>query len=170
MLPKGSQRSAVGWNGIIVEMTHQPELAAENSDGSPKTTIAGSLLLSNGTYLTFGVNTMNPTTCAQKYSYAVSAVVYVTYVVAVPFGANVGTHDAVVVDEFEKGPSQSQDHVERYFYVSGLGRVREGSATYDTNTGYYDLNRNNFVRNMIEPNTISIPTDQCPQGSTTPLT
>ena len=148
----------------------QTELASENSDGSPMQPIQGAVSPSNGQYLQFGVNTMDYSSCAQTYSATVSALVYGVYVSGVQFGGNVGTHDAVVIDEYELGPTASQNHVERYFYVQGLGRVREASATYDINDGLYDASPHfNSVRNMIENNTITIPPEECPQGSTTPL-
>jgi hypothetical protein len=82
--------------------------------------------------------------------------------------------DAVVIDEYELGPTTSQNHMERYFYVHGYGRVREGSSGYDTANGLYDLGveghaRDNEVRSVLLPRDYSkIPNSptECPQGST----
>jgi len=142
----------------------QAELAAENTDGSPKGPIQGSISFTNGQYVPFGVHQMNPSGCAQTGTGPVQALVRAVYVSGVQFGGNVGTRDAVVIEEYELGATYG-NHMERYFYVHGLGRVREGSAVYDTSTGVYDLSRNNSVRNTLRTNTISIPAPQCPRGS-----
>lgn len=150
------------------------ELTAENSDGTPRAVVPGAVDFSNHQDNLFGVVSMDPTTCAQQYEGQVGVHDWVTYVQQVPFGGNVGTQDALVIDEIElayNGTTRvpSGDHIERYFYVKGLGRVREASSGFDTNTGYYDEPLGgNSVRNIITANTISNPQVLCPQG-TAPL-
>jgi hypothetical protein len=151
----------------------QTELASENSDGSPMRPIQGAVSPSNGQYLQFGINYLDTSTCAQTYFAAQNAFVYGVYVTGVQFGGNVGTQDAMVIDEYETAGGSTpgiDSHVERYFYVRGLGRVREAAAWYDPNDGLYDAGSHfNSVRNMIASNTVTIPPAQCSQGSTTSL-
>jgi hypothetical protein len=153
--------------------------AAENADGSPSGHIfqARSPEGSNntpGTYVPFANNTFTNAGCSQSlggWTYAETEAVYAT---AVNFGGTVGVQDAVVIDEYELGPTTSQNHMERYFYVHGYGRVREGSSGYDTANGLYDLGveghaRDNEVRSVLLPRDYSkIPNSptECPQGST----
>lgn len=155
----------------------QTELASENQDGSPKAPIAGSML----TTPTYGINQPHPNyepftvnnmtaQCVQSTAFTTYNQTRVVYVTGVPFGGNVGTQDAIVIDGFAIGPP---DHVERYFYVKGLGRVREGTAYYDSATGYYDQQqRQNILHNVLQPLSsayININGGGCPQGSSLPL-
>ena len=135
--------------------------AASNSNGGPMTAITGSLNVANGQ---LGNAYMDQTTCAQSYYGSAPYNVNVAYVRSFPFGGNVGTQDMLVVDEFESGPTQSQNHMERYYYVHGYGRVAEGSATYDTSTGVYDINSGYNNRPYLSTNTIPINASMCPQG------
>jgi len=146
------------------------ELSAENADGTPKFPIPGAISQTNGIYTQFGVHSMNMQTCAQTLEYEESHLVYATYVSGVQFGGDVGTQDAVVIDEYELGSTASQNHVERYFYVHGYGRVREASSKYDVNTGYFDLPESgNSIRNTISAEDVAPYGNSCPQGSYLPM-
>ena len=146
----------------------------ENSNGSPKGIITGSFSPQHGQYTPFANNYMNGG-CLQSggnWTYAFTEVIYAT---AIDFKGDIGVKDAVIVDEYEMGPPA---HVERYFYVHGYGRVREGSANFDSNTLAYDMpvpgqsSTDNENRNHLLPRDFSkIPNSptQCPQGGTDSL-
>ena len=148
----------------------QIELNGENSDGSPKFPLQYSTGYNNGQAYQFGVVSMDPATCAQTYEGAITAGLYWTYVQGIPFGGDIGTQDAVVIEEVEAGATASQNHMERYFYVKNVGIVREGSSYYDPSTGYYDRPLGgNSVRNVYSSSNITPHPVQCPQGTVTSL-
>ncbi len=157
----------------------QTELASENSDGSPKAPIAASMVttytvgIDNPYYNAqpFGVESMSGQ-CSQSLENNQYSETLIVYVKGVPFGGNIGTQDAIMID----GLGFPRNHIERFFYVQGLGRVREGTASWDSNTGYYDLSqpvqRQNIYHNMVEQlssSTITLQGVMCPQGSAIPL-
>ncbi len=147
----------------------QDALSAENSDGSPNHAIAGASLLTGPQPVTFGIYHMDPSSCQQTYEGNDQHTVYAVFVQDVNFGGDLGVKDAVAIDEYEAGPTPSQDHVERYYYVAGYGRVREGSASYNPTSGRYDVPLGgNSVRNLVRPSAIAQPQTFCPQG-TAPL-
>jgi hypothetical protein len=149
---------------------------ASNSDKSPSGPIAGSMIYtpdpSNGNYWNFGINTMTASGCVQTYYATDPSQGRTVYVKAVPFGGNVGTQDAIVDDGYS-GHSTAKDHVERSFYVLGLGLVRFGVAYYDPSDGLYDNSPHyNQIWNdeqKLDPNDFNIEPAQCPQGSAVPL-
>jgi len=141
------------------------ELGAENSNGTPKTHIQGAVNFQSGNYEYFGVQKMNLSTCTQSYLGNVGVLIEVIFVKAVEFGGSIGIMDALVVDEYELGASAAENHVERYFYVHGYGRVREASSYYNPDDGLYDKPLSgNSVRNSIQNVTLASPLE-CPQGS-----
>jgi hypothetical protein len=140
------------------------EVAAENPIQTPRQVISGAILLSSGTFETNGMSSL---TCAQAAQYPVPHQVYGVIVDGVAFGGTIGTQNALVIDDYQTAVPPAVNHVERYFYVNGYGRVREGSSYYDSATGLYDTPyAPNSNRNTLEPNTIPIPAVQCPQGGT----
>ena len=146
----------------------QDDVNASNADGTPRVLIAGSKDITG--QQTFGVNSMDITTCKQNYLGLVGNDVSAVYVQAIPFGGNVGTKDAVVIQEVEtayvNGVENSYpDHIERYYYVNGFGRVREATAVYNKATGQFTISQgNNAVRNTLG-SPFSTPPNYCPQGS-----
>jgi len=151
--------------------------AAENLGGSPSGHIIGARSPEGppGTYTPFANNTLtNGAGCSQSLGGWTWAQTEAVYAVGVDFGGDVGIKNAVVIDEYELGPTTSQNHMERYFYVHGYGRVREGSSGFNTASGLYDLGveghaRDNEVRSfLLTRNYNKIPDSptQCPQGST----
>jgi hypothetical protein len=160
-------------------VSYATELATENpEDGSPNHAIPGALVITPNTasdpvnFYTFADVTLNPTgNCAQSLYGNDPFQTQVVYVQQIPFGGTVGTQDALVTDGFAQG---APNHVERYFYVKGMGRVREskafgGSGTsgyvYGTVDGYTS---SNTLHNLLEPlssSYININTGGCPQGS-----
>jgi len=152
----------------------QTELASENPDGSPAAPIAGSIITTQTVgyspyknYQPFGVNSMNGQ-CAQSLEFDTYNQTRIVYVTSVPFGGTIGTQDAIVIDGFGIGPP---NHIERYFYVKGLGRVREATA-FQGSDGKYNHQTQNIYHNVEEPlssKTININGGGCPQGSAVPL-
>lgn len=152
------------------------EQQAENAAGSaagagtPKTTIVGEVA-ANGWQTFEWINMDN--SCNQTPAGPVSNLVSFVYVTGIYFGGDMAStdpHDALVIDEQERNGS-NPDHIERYFYVNGWGRVREASAHYDANTGNFDLfesgnsARNTYAKNITNPPAISPAPNYCPQGS-----
>jgi len=158
---------------------------ASNSDGSPKQVIAGAFLVtklvSENNYWAFATQQMSAS-CAQHSPYGGSfkTRVFIVYAKNVPFGGTpslggIGTLDAVVIDAYSPGYGSSPAHVERTFYVSGLGSVMEGTAEYDNATKVYDLDTKNIDHSDETPLLSSVinyndnPEPKCPQGSYLPL-
>ena len=150
------------------EASAQDDINASNSDGTPKTLIAGSIDFTG--QQVFDVHQMDATTCAQTYLGPVGNDVSAVYVKAIPFGGNVGTQDALVIQEVEtafvNGSENSYpDHIERYYYVHGYGRVREATANYSQATGEFTVTQgNNPVRNTLSPASTNYP-NYCPQDT-----
>lgn len=152
------------------------ELASENTDafgqpsGSPKTTIPGAVAF-NGWQEFDWVNM--DSSGHQTWVGPVWNFVTAVYVQGVQFGGDIGTRDALVIDEQEGTPAPN--HIERFFYVNGWGRVREAVSYWDTNTNQYDQgpfinsNRNTLASTLqgrgITPPAINPPPNCCPQGS-----
>jgi len=91
-----------------------------------------------------------------------------SYVTGVPFGGNVGTRDALVLEGFSYANPST---LERYYYVSGLGRVRENNAQR-TSGGQtpYNQKGQNLDRNQEKAVNSSVIYANgnhggCPQGS-----
>jgi hypothetical protein len=165
----------VPWNiNALPVVTTQAIDAATDSNGSPSGQIAGTLLITSdgqdGNYYPFGQMNMTHS-CVQSpgYSGPLLTKVRVAYVRAFDFGGNVGKNDAIVIDTFAQGPP---NHAERYFYVSGLGRVREETSTQNSQ-GVWGAPEQNIVWNNLKTaNTKYVSLDQtaeCPQGSYLPL-
>ena len=147
--------------------TAQDAIDSENPDGSPRTPIPGyTQFYNNNQALNFGVYLLDANTCSQSFAGSVSHNVIGVLVSQVNFGGDIGIRDALAIDEYEAG---DPGHMERFYYVAGLGRVRDGAAYYDSVTGVYDQGpSNNSVRNLIRQSTISQPASPCAQG-TAPL-
>lgn len=146
--------------------------------GSPTKPIAGELVVLGGSYsgnyAQFEVNDMDPNTCEQTHEpnpYGTfEGVVYVTNV---PFGGNMGTQDAVVVDTWSDGGT----HAERYFNVPLWGNVRASILSPNPTTGivekYTNLFHNWESRDLTilpfdptdKSTDLSTRDDICPQGS-----
>ena len=157
------------------------ELATENPDGSPARGIPGALITTpyaggignpNPTnYWNIGVNTMSAT-CAQSHQENTYSQGQVVYVQQFNFGGSIGVQDAIVTDGFSY--ANNPDSIERYYYVSGYGLVREavswaasGSSKYDNASGH---TATNIYHNYLLPldKTLfnsTLLTTSCPQGS-----
>ena len=150
--------------------------ASNPADGSPDAPITGSVVTTpdadDDNYWPFGVQEMTGS-CAQGYGGSATSLARVVYVKDVPFGGTLGTRDAVVIDGFSQSASPSTNILERYFYVRGKGRVREGIGTYDSNDGLYDDEPHyNVVHNFEQPldtSKINLGPPECPEGSAIPL-
>jgi len=153
---------------------------ASNTDGSPLTIIPGSLLVtpdpSTGDYWSFGIQYMTVSGCVQTYFGGTQSRDHVVYVTGVHFAGTVGKQDAIVIDG-DSGHSQLYDHIERTFYVLGLGRVREGVAWYNPADGLYDYqdtdhhhyNEVHSDLQTLDTSKFNLQPAQCPQGSAVPL-
>ena len=148
--------------------TSQDDVNASNPDGTPRTLIAGSQDITGPQ--SFEWVKLDPSTCAQTQIGLVGNQVFAVYVQGISFGGDVGTRDAVVIQEVETAyingiRSSYPDHMERYYYVNGFGRVREASANYDTTTQEFTISQgNNPVRNTLIPRSFDAPAF-CPQGT-----
>lgn len=138
-------------------------------DGTPRTQITGATPISG--WQTLQIQNMNAS-CAQSSAGTIDARVSVVYVTGVPFGGDIGTRDALIIDEQERSTgSTTPHHMERYFYVNGWGRVREAAAHYNPTSGVYDLHetgissRNLLASRFTNPAAIPATTNPCPQGS-----
>lgn len=146
-------------------------------DGSPLQPIAGSLVTtpkpSTGNYWKFGIWYYNsPSACAQSYYSGGQTQTRIVYVNNVPFGGTIGTSDAIVIDGYS-GATSVSDHVERYIYVLGYGRVGSGVAYYDPQKGVYD-NKPHYAAThslyeKINSDYFNFQGEQCGQGSYIPL-
>jgi hypothetical protein len=97
----------------------------------------------------FGVNNFGAG-CSQTHLYNTYSKVQIVYVTAVPFGGAIGTRDAIVIDGINTG--NPINTLERYYYVYGYGRVREGSATSPNNGGVPFGNHPELGRNFAAIN------------------
>ena len=147
---------------------------ATDSNGGPSGQIAGTLLITkegnDGNYYPFGQENMSHS-CVQTpgYSGPLLTKVLIGYVRAFDFGGNIGKNDAIVIDTFAQGPP---NHAERYFYVSGLGRVLEETSTQNSQGKWgapeqhipwdYLMTAKKAYVNLSQ-------TADCPQGSYLPL-
>jgi len=86
----------------------------------------GSDVTFDAAYQIFSVNLLSYPSCEQTPSGNIAHQVYATYVSGVYFGGDVGTQDALVIDETEGNLDQFgqfyPDHIERYYYVIDVGR------------------------------------------------
>jgi hypothetical protein len=146
------------------------EKATENADGSPNHGIPGALITtpnagsSPKNYWAFAVNNMTPK-CAQSVAFDTLTQNQIVYVSQYPFGGTVGTQDAVVIDGFAIGPP---NHLERYYYVKGYGRVLETVAYQASGNPNYTIQTQVVAHNILEPlsaSVININTGGCGQGS-----
>lgn len=148
--------------------TAQDDVDASNSDGTPRVLIAGSKDITGPQ--SFEWVNLDPNTCAQTQVGLVGNEVFAVYVQDISFGGDVGTRDAVVIEEVEtayiNGVRNSYpDHIERYYYVNGFGRVREATSNYDPQTQEFtNTMGNNPVRNTLIPRSFDAPAF-CPQGT-----
>lgn len=140
--------------------------------GAPVRTIPGAAFIHGHAFASLAVNQMDPHTCAQAVGAEIAIRVSAAWVRRYPFGGDIGERDALVVDEEERGSANGAHapeptHLERYFYVPGFGRVKEGSGNYNPATGVYDVhNTGSSVRNkVVRPNPVPQPAILCPQGS-----
>jgi len=110
----------------------------EFSDGSPRTTIPGAVAFTD--WQLFDILTID-SSCNQERIGPVYSLILVVVARAINFGGNIGTqYDVLIQDELQCGyPNWMDCHMERFYYVPGLGRVREGSSWYNNQTGVYDL-------------------------------
>lgn len=156
------------------------EQASENTDivngqpvpnGTPRTTIAGAVTFSG--WQSFDWVNMD-SSGNQTRQGSVDNLVTAVYVLGVQFGGDIGTRDALVIDE-QEGNSGIPNHIERFFYVKGWGRVREAVSYWNVNTNQYNAGPFvNSIRNTlsstlqgngITPPAINPPPNCCPQGS-----
>jgi len=167
---------------MIFEMnvtSAQVEVSSTNLGGSlddlsASQVVPGATPLTNG-YQVFNEVAIDPNTCAQVPANTGTAhQVYASYVTQVEFGGNFGTRDAVVIDEEQGGFYNGifyPGHIERFYYVLNIGRVRDSSANFsytDPNTGInYYSNRagGSSNRHNIMPSNLTAPGIFCPQGS-----
>jgi len=137
--------------------------------GALVTTPTGSDGFAPANYWNYTVNNFN-SGCSQSFHFNTYSLGTVAYVTGVPFGGNVGTHDAIVTDGFSfANPST----LERYYYVYGLGRVRENNAQ-GLNGNAYGSNGQNVDRNQLKPVNSGViyyngNHGGCGQGSAVPL-
>jgi len=158
------------------------ELATENGDGTPNRAIPGALITSPSggdarspaNYWNYGLNTFSPG-CGQTRQSNFYSQNQVVYVQQLDFGGTVGTQDAIVTDGYSIGPPNT---LERYYYVRGLGRVRETVARQPSGTGPgtsgYGVGVSNILHNYLLPldrNQFdsSLFTTTCGQGSAVPI-
>lgn len=140
--------------------------AAENSDGTPSGPIAGSSQITGSQPVNFGIYHMDPSTCAQTYIGNVLHTVSMVFVYQKFFDGDLGYRNAVVIDEYEGGATPDQNHVERYYYVAGIGRVQESSSYYNPSTGKYDRPLGGVsLRNKIVDSNMARPATICAQGT-----
>jgi hypothetical protein len=157
--------------------------AAENSAGVPTGPIVGALLTTppasttTDDYWNFGIvkigQSSDTKSCTkQPPPYTTDQTKnLVVYVKNVPFGGNIGTQDAIVIDGFACQNSP-RCHMERYFYVKGYGQVRAGvsfwvkgdqfgaSPAYNQVFSYYEFYNASYF---------NLRADNCAQGSAIPL-
>lgn len=150
--------------------TPQDDSAASNSDGTPSGLIPGSKEITGQQQ--FEVNIMDMATCRQSYSGYVGVDVSAVFIRQFPFGGNVGMQDTLVIQEIETGFNGNTmnpypDHIERYYYVNGFGRVREATAGWSNQTHLFtNTQSNNAYRTIVHPPIgLQPPTNSCPQGS-----
>ncbi len=150
------------------------EQSTENPDGSPESPLPGALLTtpnsSNPPGYTFFADVNMSSSCAQSLAFNTNTSVHVVYVTGMAFGGSIGTQDGVVINTYTTGPPR---HFERFYYVKGLGRVRESVSFYNPNTGLFNANTTNSVHNTLETLNVQMFNDfnagGCPQGSAVPL-
>lgn len=171
--------------GVPFHFTNLPVLDASavtdasNPDGSPSKPIAGALLItdlsSEGNYYSFAQQRQTGSSCGQYDGNGpYQTKVFAAYVKNIKFGGTpslggIQTQDAFVVDTFAIG---TPNHSERYFYVKGYGRVREGSADWSGTCECYGPTGKNVdhsdVRNYDSSYMLvgsANPEPNCPQGS-----
>lgn len=145
-------------------------LATENrTTGAPEEPISGANFINGNKFEIIAVNSIDVSSCTQRIGDEIAIRVSSTYVTKYPFGGEIGNRDALIIDEEESASSggiiaSKPTHLERYYYVRGYGRVKEGSSKYNPNTGRYDIfNTGASLRNIIvRPNPIPIPDIMCP--------
>lgn len=145
--------------------------------GALVTTPTGSDGFAPANYFNYSWNSFaSSSNCAQSWHANVYSLGTVVYVTGVPFGGTVGTRDAIVTDGFGyANPSV----LERYYYVSGLGRVRETHAVKYNGQSQYSNSGNgpfNLDRNQEKPVDFNVIYGSkyknqggCPQGSVLPI-
>jgi len=143
----------------------QDELNADNPDGSPRQAIPGNVSFTNNQQVNFGIvdldNACNPT-----YIGTIGHQVLAVFVRQLDFQGDLGPQDTLIIDEYETGPTLETYHMERYYFVNGYGRVRDGASYYDPNTMVYDGHLSgSSIRNTLRPSTLAPPANTCPQGS-----
>jgi len=172
----------ISWPSIQAT-ENDPNLA--NRDAYPlhpvPNAIVPTLMTSDGTapanFWNFTVNRYNGN-CGQAFAFNTYSMGRIAYVTAVPFGGNIGTQDAVVI-EGQSFIKNGISTLERYYYVKNLGRVREShsvapniSSTYgsDGSAGSAEnLNRSSY--RSLDNNVIYHNGNHggCAQGSAVPI-
>ena len=135
--------------------------------GALVTTPTGSDGFAPANYINYTVNNFGGN-CSQSHNFNTYSLGTASYVTGVPFGGNVGTRDALVLEGFSYANPST---LERYYYVSGLGRVRENNAQR-TSGGQtpYNQKGQNLDRNQEKAVNSSVIYANgnhggCPQGS-----
>ena len=137
--------------------------------GALVTTPGGSDGFAPANYWNYTVNNFGGG-CTQSFHFNTYSLGTVAYVTGVPFGGTVGTRDAIVTDGFSYANPST---LERYYYVYGLGRVRENNAQ-GGNGGPYTANGQNLDRNQEKPINSAVIYHNgnhggCGQGSAVPI-
>ncbi|MDP9025542.1 MAG: hypothetical protein M3N13_09235 [Candidatus Eremiobacteraeota bacterium] len=138
--------------------------------GALITTPTGSDGFAPANYLNYTINFYSDNVhCAQSFYGNTYSLGTASYVPAIPFGGNIGTRDAVVLEGFSYANPST---LERYYYVSGIGRVRENNAQMASGQSSYGQNGQNVTRNYMRPVDLNIIYGSqfgnqggCPQGS-----
>ena len=165
-MPEGVPKSL-----LLNVVSEQDDKNASNPDGTPRTQIAGARNITG--MQTFQVNNMNMSNCMQTPAGKVGVTVSAAFLYAFPFGGDIGTQNALVIEEIETKYINGQldshpDHIERYYYVNQYGRVREATSSYSTATGQFTNSLgNNPIRNKLRAVSLMPPEppNTCPQGT-----
>ena len=157
---------------LNVVLPSDDDAASSAMDKSPIAHIAGGINISGLTY--FQTVNMDINTCAQTLTGIIPYAVYASFLYQYDFQGMIGVQDALVIEEIEYQNVNGQiipNHIERYYYVNGYGRVRDSIAFWDVNSQQYtDQGPNggfNVVRPWVRPVSVMPPEppNYCPQGT-----
>ena len=130
----------------------------------------------NGTYSITGfrdfqVVSMDFSTCQQQLVGTVGAEVRAAYIYQFPFDGDIGTQNALIIEEIEYSSYPTIGHIERYYYVNGYGRVRDSIGFYNPDNQQWTPGSNPVRHwyypdiNQITPPLPPEPPNSCPQGT-----
>jgi len=152
---------------LNVVLPSEDDAASDPTTGTPIRPLNGTYSITGIT--NFQVVVMGPG-CQQQLIGLVQAEVRAAFLYQYPFGGDLGTQNALVIEEIEYqnyNGSTEIGHIERYYHINGYGRVRDSVAFYDPSTQSYTPGSNPIRRNIRNVADVMPPEppNDCPQGT-----